>query len=66
MLNVEPKYSINNEVKLKNGSLVLITGIDQGKYGEFFYDYQSELGVGRVSEDEISHVTKENFYTQDA
>jgi len=33
---MEPKYKINNEVKLKDGSKALITAIFQEEYGCYF------------------------------
>ncbi|WP_373817148.1 hypothetical protein [Neisseria dentiae] len=55
------KYSVNNVVVLKDGRVVLINEIFQ-KDEVFFYDYQSDDGIGQVSEDEISHVKEAKFY----
>ena len=62
---MEPKYKINNEVKLKDGSKALITAIFQEDYGCYSYEYQADyIGDGRVSEADIVAVTKEDFYSK--
>ncbi|MDO4908193.1 hypothetical protein [Neisseria sp.] len=62
---MKPKYAINNEVKLKSGHVVLINGIDQEGYGKYFYDYQSDNGIGRIPEADILEVIKEDYYAEE-